>query len=914
MGDTQKEALVEVVNPISNEVVKIPSAKLKEAVEQDGFRLPQPKVAVEPPVDPSAKDNVLAINPLSKEVVSMPRKNFAAAQADGFLPAPSTEYQKQVQAEKEKLGNFQIAGKGLGSLFDSSKQYDVEDGKGNFKLVGPNNELIQVPMKDVTWALNNGFRFQDQNFQALIDANKLTHGKPFQEGVAPTAKDAMTELRYSLEGGAEGLAFGLPSSIRDFFIKHPTNEEDRASQIVHKLMAETTFSKTYNAAQPIGAITGILATGGAGVLNEGAWGARAATATTKALGGGALGKIAGGMVEGAILSSPQAAVQGILKGDEKAAAETLALGVGIGGAFGIGRVGLGKVAEKMTLESANQSLLKQTGATTAELRSIENKLGSNEVVTALEDAGVFKNAAGRTASKQEIAENIQKLLSDNGELIGKLNKTAEGVTEKNPHLGFDFTKVAIGLENAAQKLTGSVRASERKVFEDAAKYLNELGEGKPMLSPKEAQEAKQFFQNDVAPKAWAQNMGTGNLNEARKAVAAAVREEQEAMFERVVKELDNPKMLEDYLKAKNLYRIGKELEDASNRFLAAPLDKSFKDMLSTSLFSFGTGAKVGAAIGFGVGGSTGAAVGKFAGDYIDKFINNYAKDQGITKLSSWIRKNRLNPNLPSFLALDAHTALKARLDEKIKGTMEQIAVSGAKTAPNMTHQDAIKNILGPEANGLSKQQQFNKFSEYVTRMMGDPALAQSQAKDYANVFRNDHPDIADALEENMMKKMQYIYDILPKATAGNAPFRKNEEFKPSAAQLEEFQKNLQVAQDPFYVMDLLKAGRLTQQQVATLSVLNPEILGKMREELAKMAYSGKIELTHQQRLSASLLMGEAMSKDLTAIPALQSVYGPTQQSSAPVPKQAGKGGSKITGSSTQPTGYQRLMGSQMGKK
>ena len=158
------------------------------------------------------------------------------------------------------------------------------------------------------------------------------------------------------------------------------------------------------------------------------------------------------------------------------------------------------------------------------------------------------------------------------------------------------------------------------------------------------------------------------------------------------------------------------------------------------------------------------------------------------------------------------------------------------------------------------------------------------------------PEVGKSLEDSLMAKIQFLHENLPKQMSAPVPFAKDQEWKPSAQQIDDFKKILAVAEDPFHVIHELKNGTLTTKQVGALSVMNPAILSRIREEIMKEGYSGKSDLTYQQRLSASILLGQSLAEGMSQVHNLQSIYGPNSaanQPAGPPPKKAGKGGSHL---------------------
>src|ERR1700749_813403 len=215
---------------------------------------------------------------------------------------------------------------------------DVQTEKGDYKLVAPNGDKVNIPAEHLQDALSGGFKFQSGDFQALYDAN-IRLGA--QEGFS----------KKSAEAGASGYVGSLPGF--DYLRDELTNSTDamfgKAQNIANRQLEQTTQATAHGVGTGLG-VAAQMATGG--VFGEGRLASAAGEGISAlAPAGSSLGRqlavrALSGAVEGAIISSPQALAQGILQKDPAGAAESLALGMGIGGLLGVGSKLVGMGLEK----------------------------------------------------------------------------------------------------------------------------------------------------------------------------------------------------------------------------------------------------------------------------------------------------------------------------------------------------------------------------------------------------------------------------------------------------------------------------------------------------------------------------------------------------------------------------------------
>ncbi len=735
-----------------------------------------------------------------------------------------------------------------------------------------------------------------------IRADKLIYedsdGKQFTTTNNPENVKALTEQGYKIHDltteGARGMAsaFGEQSQNQYLFgIPHMLDNPEEKKR--HEDLAKE---------NPVSNIAGGVAGTAASLLTPGLNGAKAASLAERAsvlgleklgvegvsLGGKAAQIIAGEAARGVTYATPHALAEAVINEDPKKAGQELLLGLGIGGLFGVGRFGVGQAVEKIAAkvtpellnEKANQLLLDQAGLTAAQKVKLPDE---EKAVQLLVENGVFGS------SKKETAQNIKKLVEESGPGVGKVVSSLDKGLEKAIEMpkpegmsvfGFDYRKLSSEISALSHDMVGPLREGEKKIVEDSANQILAVGDKfatkEGSLTFEKAQELKKIMQGEANYRTDASD----NVNMTRKAIASMTRQEMEMAADRTATAVADPKLIEQWGKYRGIFAAGKTLEKAADKVLNAKGETS--SILDLGLHHIGPFKAAGVYAGH-LAGPIGAYVGGAIGGKADKLLFSYLKENVGTKMALWLKKQANNPDLPSYIALAASANAKEKI-AGISGAIENMAVRGAVAA---TTHDPIKKILGEEANGRSKDQQFDMFSKHVTDSQGNPEATKAHINQLLSPIAEKHLAMGDSLMEDSLKKMEYIYNILPKNPDANKPFVRNEKWKPTKIQLNDFNKQLAVADDPFHVISELKAGTLTSKQVATLSYLNPEILQAMRDEVAKIAYSGKApDLTYQQKLQVSLLMGQSMVKSLDYIQPAQAAYqgfGPVDPGAAGPP-------------------------------
>ena len=213
-----------------------------------------------------------------------------------------------------------------------------------------------------------------------------------------------------------------------------------------------------------------------------------------------------------------------------------------------------------------------------------------------------------------------------------------------------------------------------------------------------------------------------------------------------------------------------------------------------------------------------------------------------------------------------------------------------KTTYNMGDKDhdPITALLGDGANGLSKEQQYQKLVKNVTMMTTNPAAYEAHKQDLLSVF-SQYPSLQAALNAHFDRVTSAINAVIPKAGPTQAFQKTPETPKPTAKEMDDVKNVIRLMQDPHALLQDFADNKITAKNVALVAQTHPTLLTQLQNEFQKNAYSGHYNLDYQQRLAASIIMGGPMDKSMTMVPALQSVSAlPTATPNTGT----GKGGSR----------------------
>jgi len=761
----------------------------------------------------------------------------------------------------------------FGPVVDNTKTFKMQ-------LAGKPKD---VPLGQVEQYIAQGYEFKDQNFQALVDAHiQLQKEHSAGSSGSTLINKAATLFGKGDEGGIEG-AIGDRNLLANYVAEHVMYKEHPVAKVAGELAG---------AASDVGVqkATGLLNPSTIGREAEQVIAGEAPGALRKAA-----GFVANEAIEGARVMYPQAAVTAVVDKDPKLAAEQLLLGAGIGVGFGALGKGLSSGLERMAKPAVNEidsAITKEAGATGKE--EIENSFrktliesGIGEKTTEKEAGAVLK----KISEGSHLSPTLEKLDSfletkpPVGDLQSKISQLGDSLKEADPKIGSAVEVLSANLEKLADK-NGNIS------LQNMQKFADQLGE---KIDP----------------------AGKSTINALNKEAQQIVMKDIISIGDHAASSAD-AKTVAEWISGKSSLNVAQSLRASSGDLgvtsAFSPVFKLIKGFATHKLAHLAAAGAMGGHVGGPIGMAVGAAAGAGAhkvGHWLESYISN---PENASKLSKWLHGKSASPNAASFLIIDAAHAANESL-AKVGPFLQQI---GTKTAASFaTRESPIKQILGDGANGLSKDQQFAKLSQHITNLASNPGVKDQHLNSLMAPIAEAHPGLAEQMKQDYDNKIQYLHQIMPKNPNPPQPFMKDDKWKPSPADLAEFDNHLKIAQNPFVLLDKLKEGKVTPKEVATATMLNPEIMNHMRDQIAIAAYSGKVDLTYQQRLSASIVMGQAMDASLTHVRELQAVYGGQTAESQPVPPGASGGKGRKGGAShlsadkaskNAQTMSQRLMG------
>lgn len=603
--------------------------------------------------------------------------------------------------------------------------------------------------------------------------------------------------------------------------------------------------------------------------------------------------------EGAIYSSPQAAVQ-LAYGDPEQAAETMAWGIGLSGVLGAGAE-LASSATKAVIGKAGESIYskltqkQENGITylddvSRNILGITDKqakrLGPTKLTNFVERAdekGLLK------LGEKERTIAVKNLARESGEKISEHLDSLEKHLQ-DPEIRKLMTSPADianeALSTAFEKFPEIQMETHKPQLNELEKIVQDISKGGTEPSFEKLQEIRTGL--NKGKKAFMKDTPNAELY---RFVDGIVQKHLEEGAEKVFAAGKEPKGFADYLQAKFDYHMAKELTINENQFRGTgKIPTNLASLFGHTTGGGAHGGTTGAIVGGALGGHAGAAA-AIGINYAMKYLMHdlHGLGIGVSALRKLAKDPASIPIIGGLMAKEGQAAFQAHLD-KIPSYLTQLPAK--TTALGSYH--TIKHFLGNEAHGLSKEQQFKRVTDKITSLATNQDATADQVGHLASTFTGTSVQLASLVAQKKLNAISYLFTQIPKNPNPPKPFQKND-FKPSKQQQLQFEQKLAVVMNPMSIFDKIKNHTVSQGEVETLKAVYPKIYESMNHKILEVAYqpehAGKVSRGTKMALSkftgvpldSSLAHLSNIQKALqTPPPQLQS--NPPQQKASSAPK------------------------------
>lgn len=750
---------------------------------------------------------------------------------------------------------------------------------GPTRMVDPNGKMFDVPPTSYHIAVKNGWR-------DASDAEKKEEESISKEASQSDALDVFGK-KFINEA-----AFGIPETYQDLTASSP-------EQLKHQQAVREREMKQHPIAGHLGQALGfgvpllipgvgevgeaarLAVEGGAKVAERAAISATekealklgmtaASNATDISLGRKVAASAAKYTAEGALYSTPQAAVQ-ITYGDPEKAAETMLWGAGLSGVLGgVGRaIGEGS---RLATKSAGKLLTDKQANGITYLDDISrnilgitdaqaNSLGPARLTKIVERADQ-EGLLGMDPAKRP--EAIKAMLNDSGTKIAEHQDKLESL-----------------LQNPDIKEMGPVPTKT------AAKFQQELiGKFPEIFSATHAPQLKLASKIEEDILAGGNDPSFAKLQEIRKTIASArgdfladsasakiirladkvIQQDLEQSAQQIYHAGELPQHFADYLSQKERYSVGQDLAENLNPF------KGTGKLPTKGLTSLGF-----LTVAAGLSGHGGAAATDLALKY---FLNN---NHGLLgKTASYLRKAVQDPNtadmVGGLMAKEGVTALQDHID-----SIPSILTKDKVVAHSIAAANPVSSLVG-STQGLTYQQQYDKLVNKIKSAATNVGMTADNIGDQSLVFTNHNLQLGNLVAQKNFNALNYLTTQIPKGPDPK-PFQRSE-WQPTKQQQTDFLNKVSIVNDPMVVWKHYQDGTLGKTDKDVLTAVYPKIYTEMVNKIMTTAFDPREKpLTYSQRMQLSAFVGQPLDNSLKNISSIQQALAAPpaseQQPSAP---------------------------------
>ena len=580
--------------------------------------------------------------------------------------------------------------------------------------------------------------------------------------------------------------------------------------------------------------------------------------------------------EGAIYSTPQAAVQATY-GDPETAAETMLWGTGLSGLFGgAGRL-VGEGASGILDRNAIEKLLstKQANGLTVADDLSKSILGYSDKFTGkigvknvMRDIRIADEEGILSADPKNREAMIDALGKDAGSQLGDYRDNLEDSLKKSDlkSMAPKFNDMADELQKAGDDIKGinlSANQSAKKYLDDLIQDIRSFGnDSEPSF--KKVQELREIVKN------------TTNAYQKKTIQAQIGRLADEV----ISKHLD--------VSAQQLFAAGENPEDYAGYLKQMERYAAFKNMNET-IPDFQSGIKLPkgglTSVFHGItpvlallSGHPYVAAGDFA---LKSFLNNRFGLLG--KSASYLRKVAADPvSVPLIGGLMAKEGVAA-LDEHISSIPD--IITRDKTTTHLIS-DAMGHLNSTQ--GLSHDQQYDKVVKQLQMANVDNGYMAQQIGQQSAPFTTNSVQLGSAVINKKMNALSYLASQIPNPPPAQ-PFQDNS-FEPTKLQKMNFKKQLAIQNNPMVVWKHFADGEMDGLDKQTMMAVYPKIYQRMVDQILQTAYDPRMgKVSANDRLQLSLFTGIPLDQSLKNISSIQQAVAaqqPQQHPQEPKPKRA----------------------------
>jgi hypothetical protein len=292
--------------------------------------------------------------------------------------------------------------------------------------------------------------------------------------------------------------------------------------------------------------------------------------------------------------------------------------------------------------------------------------------------------------------------------------------------------------------------------------------------------------------------------------------------------------------ARSMSKAGKEYLEGSAEKLAGMTADDTREAIGSK-----AGKLVGGAIGTGAGAIVGHGAGAVIGDRLGEGLGSKIGEGLADALPDEVVKKGLDIASKAM----QYTADKLDTIPEILDSMASKGFSGASPGGN------VFANFSKQYEGKSDKEAYSDFlNDLSTASTNLNTLSQNTGVSSDIISHGGAPEIGNQYNAKQLNMVNYLMQQAPKNPDPPKPFTKDgDNWAPSTKELNTFKEKVETVNDPFSVLDRLKDGTLTRNNVDALKAVYPKLYAQISNQVMAQAFNKT--LPFQARTKISLLTG-----------------------------------------------------------
>lgn len=272
----------------------------------------------------------------------------------------------------------------------------------------------------------------------------------------------------------------------------------------------------------------------------------------------------------------------------------------------------------------------------------------------------------------------------------------------------------------------------------------------------------------------------------------------------------------------------------------------------------------------------------------------------LNKVFNFMNEGKTLPEAESLAEYKmVHTGVLKKIED-LKNKTTQVIQTGARALFNPGYAGSRGSEYLGDKKADNSLDTFQKRTKNITQYVNnfDQSL-QDLNKSTESLYPH-APQISQAMQQTMIKGIQYLNTKIPQEPQMGALGEKAE---PSKSEISQFNSIYDAVENPLNVFKEIQAGTLDQSWVEAINTVYPELMNNIKSTMMEEIGKNNNKVPYKTKLQLSLLFGQDLdvSTSQPFIAANQiSISSPSKQAENQKPTQAGLGKLDLAGRSMTP--------------